>query len=207
VPATRARIEAAWPGATVVDHHGMTEIGPVSYGVPGEPSRLRLMHGSYLCEVLEPDTNQPVAPGATGELVLTTLGRTACPLLRYRTGDLVRPVVLPGEAAEEFALEGGILGRVDDMVIVRGVNLYPSSMDAAVRTVPGVGEYQVEIDRRPTLPQIKVRFEATPEARDPAAVLERHLAAAFQMRIEVEQVTGGTLPRSEFKSRRWRVLY
>ena len=206
VPATRARIEAAWPGATVVDHHGMTEIGPVSYGVPGEPSWLRLMHGSYLCEVLAPDTNQPVAPGATGELVLTTLGRTACPLLRYRTGDLVRPVVLPGEAAEEFVLEGGILGRVDDMVIVRGVNLYPSSMDAAVRAVPGVGEYQVEIDRRPTLPQIKVRFEAVAAGSDPAAALERHLAATFQMRIEVEQVTGGTLPRSEFKARRWRVV-
>ncbi len=206
VPAVRARIESEWSGAVVVDHHGMTEIGPVSYGVPGEPDRLRLMHGSYLCEVLEPGGEMPVAPGGTGELVLTTLGRVACPLLRYRTGDLVRPEVLPATPAEEFALRGGILGRVDDMVIVRGVNLYPSSMDAAIRTVPGIAEYQVEIDRRATLPEVRVRCEATEGAADPAPALTRHLAATFQMRIAVERVPAGTLPRSEFKARRWKVL-
>ena len=206
VPAIRARIEAAWPGARVVDHHGMTEIGPVSYGKPEEPGLLRVMHESYLCEVLEPGTDRLAAPGATGELVLTTLGRAACPLLRYRTGDLVRPVMPPGAEPGAFALEGGILGRVDDMVIVRGVNLYPSAMDAAIRAVGGVGEYQVEIDRRPTLPEITVRFEAVEEGSDPTPELVRHLAAAFQMRIEVEKVTGGSLPRFELKSRRWNIL-
>ena len=206
VPAIRARIEAAWPGACVVDHHGMTEIGPVSYGKSEEPGLLRVMHESYLCEVLEPGTDRVAASGATGELVLTTLGRTACPLLRYRTGDLVRPVLPPGAAPGDFALEGGILGRVDDMVIVRGVNLYPSAMDAAIRAVGGVGEYQVEIDRRPTLPEITVRFEAVEEGVDPTPDLVRQLAAAFQMRIEVEKVTGGSLPRFELKSRRWKIL-
>ena len=206
VPATRARIEAVWPGARVVDHHGMTEIGPVSYGKPEEPGLLRVMHQSYFCEVLEPHTNRPAASGAAGELVLTTLGRTACPLLRYRTGDLVRPVVPAGDAPEAFALEGGILGRVDDMVIVRGVNLYPSAMDAAIRAVGGVGEYQVEIDRRPTLPEITVRFEAVESGSDPTQELVRHLAAAFQMRIEVEKLAAGSLPRFEMKSRRWKIL-
>ncbi|MBL9209170.1 MAG: hypothetical protein JNL92_01810 [Opitutaceae bacterium] len=206
VPAVRARIEAAWPGARVVDHHGMTEIGPVSYGRPEEPGLLRVMHESYLCEVLAPGTNHSAASGAAGELVLTTLGRTACPLLRYRTGDLVRPVVPPDGEPDAFALEGGILGRVDDMVIVRGVNLYPSAMDAAIRAVRGVGEYQVEIDRRPTLPEITVRFEAAEEGSDPTPDLVRHLAAVFQMRIEVEKVTPGSLPRFELKSRRWKIL-
>jgi phenylacetate-CoA ligase len=206
VPEVRRRIEQSWPGATVVDHHGMTEIGPVSYGVPGEPTTLRLIHQAYRCEVLAPDTNDPVAPGQTGELVLTTLGRTACPLLRYRTGDLVRPVVLPGGSPEEFALDGGVLGRVDDMVIVRGVNLYPSAVDAALRAVPGVREYQVEIDKRPTLPEVRVRFEPADDTPDPAPELAKHLRATFQMRIEVQKVAPGTLPVFEMKARRWKIL-
>jgi phenylacetate-CoA ligase len=205
VPEVRARIERSWPGARVVDHHGMTEIGPVSYGVPEQPSMLRLMHHAYLCEVLQPGSNEPVRAGERGELVLTTLGRNACPLLRYRTGDLVRPVVVPGADPAEFALEGGILGRVDDMVIVRGVNLYPSAMEAAVRAVPGVREYQVEIDKRGTLPEVRVRFEATGES-DPTSELAKHLRATFQMRIEVEKVAGGVLPVFEMKARRWTVL-
>jgi phenylacetate-CoA ligase len=205
VPGIRGRIEQSWPGARVVDHHGMTEIGPVSYGVPEEPTLLRLMHHAYFCEVLHPGTNVPVAAGERGELVLSTLGRAACPLLRYRTGDLVRPIQLPGEPPAQFALDGGILGRVDDMVIVRGVNLYPAALDAAVRTVAGVREYQVEIDQRGTLPEIRVRFEANGE-RDPTGELARQLRAAFQLRIEVEKVAPGVLPVFEMKARRWKVL-
>jgi len=205
IPEVRARIEQSWPGARVVDHHGMTEIGPVSYGVPEEPSVLRLMHPAYLCEVLKPGTSEPVARGESGELVLTTLGRAACPLLRYRTGDLVKPVALPGEDPAAFALEGGVLGRVDDMVIVRGVNLYPSALDAAVRSVAGVREYQVEIDKRSTLPEVTVRFEANDD-RDPSQELAKHLRATFQMRLEVQKVPAGTLPVFEMKARRWKVL-
>ncbi|MEO6568201.1 MAG: AMP-binding protein [Opitutaceae bacterium] len=206
VPEIRARIEQSWPGARVVDHHGMTEVGPVSYGVPEEPGRLRLLHHAYLCEVLKPDTSEAVGFGERGELVLSTLGRVACPLLRYRTGDLVRPVAMPGEDPAAFALEGGILGRVDDMVIVRGVNLYPSAMDAAVRSVAGVREYLVEIDKRRALPDVCVRFEAENESINPAAELSKHLRAAFQMRIEVEKVAAGTLPVFEMKARRWKIL-
>jgi phenylacetate-CoA ligase len=205
VPEIRARIEQSWPGARVVDHHGMTEIGPVSYGIPEEPTVLRLMHHAYFCEVLHPGSNEPVHRGDRGELVLTTLGRSACPLLRYRTGDLVQPIDLPGENPAEFVLAGGILGRVDDMIIVRGVNVYPAAMDAAVRAITGVREYQVEIDKRGTLPEIKVRFEAVGED-DPAHELARHLRATFQMRIEVEKVPRGALPVFEMKARRWQVL-
>lgn len=205
VPEIRARIEQSWPGARVVDHHGMTEIGPVSYGVPEEPATLRLLHTSYFCEVLQPGANEPIASGGTGELVLTTLGRAACPLLRYRTGDLVKPIALPGEDDTAFALGGGILGRVDDMVIVRGVNLYPSAMDAAVRSITGIREYEVEVDKRPTLADVRVRFEAI-DGIDPTADLAKHLRTAFQMRIEVEKVATGTLPIFEMKARRWKII-
>jgi phenylacetate-CoA ligase len=184
----------------------MTEIGPVSYGVPEQPTILRLMHQAYFCEVLKPGGGAPVPAGETGELVLTTLGRAACPLLRYRTGDLVRPIMLAGEDPAAFALEGGILGRVDDMVIVRGVNLYPGAVDAAIRTVAGVREYQVEIDKRRILPEITVRFEASDAGRDPTRELASHLCATFQMRVEVERVASGVLPVFEFKARRWKIL-
>jgi phenylacetate-CoA ligase len=206
VPEIRSRIESSWSKACVVDHHGMTEIGPVSYGDLERPNLLRLLHQSYFCEVVKPDTNELVAPGESGELILTTLGRTACPLLRYRTGDLVKPVPVEGEPPEHFALEGGILGRVDDMVVVRGVNLYPSAVDAVVRSVSGVGEYQVEIDKRSTLPEVKVRFDVNADGSDPTTELTEQLRNAFQMRIQVEKVEVGLLPVFEMKARRWNIL-
>jgi phenylacetate-CoA ligase len=206
VPEIRARIAQGWPGAGVVDHHGMTEVGPVSHGTADQPSQLRLMHDRYFCEVLQPGTNLPAPAGATGELILTTLGRDACPLLRYRTGDLVQPVALPGEDPDAYALDGGILGRADDMVIVRGVNLYPAAVDAVVRAMGGIREYQVEIDRRAALPEVRVRFEPLTAAPDLAEEFARRLRNAFQIRITVEPVPAGTLPIQEFKARRWKIL-
>jgi phenylacetate-CoA ligase len=125
IPATRARIERLWPGATVFDHHGMTEVGPVTYQCPAGPGVLHVLESAYLPEVIEPQTGAAVPAGQTGELVLTTLDRLGSPVLRYRTGDLVKPRA-PGVCAcgrHELALEGGILGRSDDMVVVRGVNV------------------------------------------------------------------------------------
>lgn len=206
VPELRARIERGWPGARVVDHHGMTEIGPVSYGYPDQPTLLYLLHTAYICEVLKPGTDEKVNFGDTGELVLTALGRDACPLLRYRTGDLVRPVAIAGEPAESFGLDGGILGRIDDMVIVRGVNLYPSAVDAVVRTVPGIREYVVEIDRRGTLAEVSLRFEAESSSADPTEQLVGKLREAFHLRVAVEQVAPGILPVFEVKARRWKIL-
>lgn len=205
VPEIRARIEQSWKTAKVFDHHGMTEVGPISYTVPGDTTLLRLIHPSYLCEVLQPGTNEPVAPGEMGEFVVTTLGRSACPLLRYRTGDLVRPIVVSDEGGPEIALDGGVLGRADDMVIVRGVNLYPSAVEAVVRAVHGVREFQVEIDKRRTLPEVIVRFEAI-DGTDPAIELGKQLRATFQMRFDVQRVAAGTLPVFEMKARRWKIL-
>ena len=206
IPEIRRRIESSWPDAHVVDHHGMTEVGPVSYGEIGQPTTLRLLHQSYLCEVLKPRFNEPVAAGECGELVLTTLGRVACPLFRYRTGDLVKPMALPGEDPAAFALDGGVLGRVDDMVVVRGMNLYPAAVDAVVRSVAGIREYQVEIDQRPALPEITVRFDVADGSRDCADELAKQLRTAFQLRIKVEQAANGVLPVFEMKARRWRIL-
>ncbi|HTH46714.1 MAG TPA: AMP-binding protein, partial [Candidatus Limnocylindria bacterium] len=131
LPATRARLSAAWNGARIVDHHGMTETGPVTYEVPGQPGTLAVFAGSFFAEVIDPVSTAPVADGETGELVLTTLKRVGSPLIRYRTGDLVQSSTLPAQnlgharhpSLVTHHFPGGILGRVDDMVIVRGVNI------------------------------------------------------------------------------------
>ncbi|MCB1121426.1 MAG: AMP-binding protein, partial [Verrucomicrobiae bacterium] len=159
IPEIRDCIESGWKTARVLDHHGMTEVGPVSHGDLERPNLVHLVHDQFHCEVLDPETNEPVREGETGELILTTLGRYASPLVRYRTRDLVKPVSLPEDPPERFALEGGILGRADDMVVVRGVNLYPSAVESVIRSVFGVREFQVEINQKTALSQVSVRLE------------------------------------------------
>jgi len=198
IPAVRAAIEFAWR-ARVFDHHGMTEIGPVSVSSADDPDLLLLRHQAYFCEVIEPDGERAVAEGDSGELVLTTLGRHGSPLLRYRTGDLVKPVPHPGG----FALEGGILGRLDDMVVIRGINVHPSAVEAVVRSLDGIGEYQVEVDLRQALPELRLRAECPePTARR----LEQAFRSTFSLRVPVEAVAAESLPHFEVKARRWNVL-
>jgi phenylacetate-CoA ligase len=198
IPEVRRRIETAW-NARVYDHHGMTEIGPVSVSSEVDPDLLLLRHSSYFCEVTDPTTGSPTSFGDTGELVLTTLGRHGSPLIRYRTGDLVRPIPHGGQ----FALQGGILSRTDDMVVVRGINIHPCSIDAIVRTFPDIAEYQVEIDQRPALAEIRLKIEA-PEPT--ATALAAALRSTFTLRIPVEAVPAATLPTFEVKAKRWNIL-
>jgi phenylacetate-CoA ligase len=200
IPEVRERIESAWR-ARVFDHHGMTEIGPVTVSDEDNPDWLRLLHYSYLVEVIDTGTLASVPMGEVGELVLTTLGRFGAPLLRYRTGDLVRPVET--ETPGAFALDGGIIGRADDMVVVRGVNLYPSAVEAVVRGAGVTGEYRVEVDERKSLPEIRMQVEGDAEL---VSALEKELRATFSMRIPVEAVAPRSLPVFEVKAKRWVVV-
>jgi phenylacetate-CoA ligase len=212
VGATRSEVERLWGGkgggTRVYDHHGMTEVGPVSYPNPRFPGVLHILEESFLAEVLDPATGKPVAPGEVGELVLTTLGRVASPLLRYRTGDLVRPSRRsPQELGyPDLALEGGILARVDDMVVVRGVNLYPSAVEEVLRAHNGVAEYRVELSRRGAMAEARVVVEPAAEVHDTASLardLESALRTTFQLRIPVHLAAPGELPRFEMKAQRW----
>jgi phenylacetate-CoA ligase len=208
VPATRSYISKLWRGARVVDHHGMTEIGPVSYGCPQRPGVLHVIEDSYIPEVIDPLTCQPVPRGVTGELVLTNLGRLGSPLVRYRTSDLVQAATEEQCACgtRDLALEGGILGRTDDMLVVRGVNVYPSAVDNILRGFEAVSEYRVEIQNHRTLPELSIRVEAAAEhAHDSNLThrLEAALTNAFALRIPVSLAPQGSLPRFEMKARRW----
>ncbi|MBI3879542.1 MAG: AMP-binding protein [Verrucomicrobia bacterium] len=209
IPAVRARLRSLWPGARIHDHHGMTETGPVSYEDPARPCTLRVIESAYLAEIIHPETLAPVALGETGELVLTTLGRTGSPLLRYRTGDLVKAApAQPGarDAGLFIALDGGILGRVDDMVVVRGVNVYPSAVEEIIRGLGGVAEYRVQVTNAGALTELDVEMEPLADCPDPVALathLERRFQSALALRVGVRIAAPGTLPRFENKARRW----
>jgi phenylacetate-CoA ligase len=143
----------------------MTEVGPVTYECPVRPGVLHVIESAYLAEVIDPATGAPAQRG----LVLTTLGRAGSPLLRYRTGDLVSLGTRSLETGSppcacgrhELALEGGILGRVDDMVIVRGVNVYPSAIEAILRGFGEVAEYQVQVTTGTGLTEMRLEIEPT----------------------------------------------
>jgi len=199
IPAIRQSIATAWGGARVFDHHGMTETGPVTYEHPGRPGDLVVMERSFLAEVIDPATTLPVQAGERGELVLTTLRRTGSPLIRYRTGDLVQSRRIDGDRV----LEGGILGRVDDMVVVRGVNVYPTALDALVRTSASAGEYRVTVDRRSHLAELSIELES--DAAEVEAV-SRRIQESLALRVPVTVAAPGSLPRFELKARRWRTL-
>jgi phenylacetate-CoA ligase len=210
VPAVRRQLEERWPGARIHDHHGMTEVGPVTYECPATPCRLHVIERGYIAEVIDCTTLQPVADGETGELVLTTLGRLGSPLIRYRTGDLVRPVRFDaapcGCGSHELALDGGILGRVDDMLFVRGVNVYPGAFEEIIRTFGGIAEYRVNVKEIGALVELLVEIEpesTVPDALALAARLERHFHDALSLRVPVCAVAPGALPRFEMKARRW----
>jgi phenylacetate-CoA ligase len=202
IRATRNRISQLWHGAQVIDHHGMTEVGPVSYEHPEEAGNLCVIGAAYLAEVIDPESGEEVVDGGEGELVLTTLKRVACPLLRYRTGDLVRKRCGEGD----LVLEGGILGRLDDMVVVRGVNLYPSAIEQIVRRFDEVVEYEVRQSTEHSMAEVRVAIEPAEDA-DPEILrrsVEAALGDAFSLRIPV--IVEDALPRYEFKAKRWVVI-
>jgi phenylacetate-CoA ligase len=202
IPSVRARISAAWNGARVLDNHGMSEVGPLTFESPRRPGVLQLLKDFYVAEVLDPATHAEVGPGETGELVLTTLRRPGAPLLRYRTGDLVRKGFVQGR----LAFPGGILSRIDDMVVVRGVNLYPSAVESVLRSFPEIAEYRVEVRRDRALPEVCLEVEPAAGCRQTGPLATRlatALESAFALRIPVSVVPTGTLPQFELKAKRW----
>jgi len=200
VPATRERLGQMWPNANVFDQYGLTEVGPAAYQLRDEPGALRIYSGGYIAEVIDPGTLRPVEPGATGELVLTNLGRTGSPLLRYRTGDLVRRG--SGTGTGDFELPGGIIGRVDDMIVVRGVNVYPSAVESVLHGFPEVVEFRVvQLES-----ELEVEVEFGHLDGDPAGKADEigsALRASLSLRIPVKPMEPGSLPRFEMKARRW----
>jgi phenylacetate-CoA ligase len=183
----------------------MTEVGPVAVECAAAPGGLHVLEGDYIAEVVRPDTGEPLPVGEVGELVLTGLVRAGSPLIRYRTGDLARLDPEPCPCGCPFArLRGGVLGRTDDMIHVRGNNVYPSALEAVIRRFAEVAEYRVEVDQTGPLAVLKVAVEPDGSASgaEVAAKVDRAIRDELLFRAEVTAVPPGTLPRFEMKAKR-----
>jgi phenylacetate-CoA ligase len=206
IPATRKRIEQAW-GARVIDHHGLTEVGPVSFECWEAPGYLHLNESRFLCEVLHPDTLEPVPDGTRGELVVTSLGRTASPVLRYRTRDVVVRRSEPCPCGRSWArLEGGIVARDDDMVNVRGVNVYPTAIEAVLRDFREIVEFRSTVSRSHEMRTLSLEIEPAAGLGDGAALalaVGKRLREALGLTVPVRTVEPMSLPRFEMKARRF----
>ena len=206
IPATRERIERSW-GARVIDHHGLTEVGPVSFECLEAPGALHVNEAEFIAEVLDSQTGREVSDGQTGELVITNLGRTASPVIRYRTGDIVVRRSEPCQCGRTWArLEGGILSRADDMVNIRGVNVYPVGIESVVRRLTEVVEFRSVVSRQGSMRSLRLEIEVAPEFEDSNAVASRvayHLREALGLSVNVQVVESGTLPRFEMKANRF----
>jgi len=198
VPAVRGRIESAWK-AKVLDHSGLTEVGPWGYGDSANRG-LHVLESEFIAEFLSIETGTAAAEGELAELVLTGLGRVGSPVIRYRTGDLVRPV-WQHEGANRFVLlEGGVLGRNDDMMVIRGVNIFPSSVEQILRSFPEVVEYRLIVRKVSVMDHLVVEIED--RLNDPDRVAEE-LRLRLGLKVEVRCVPLGTLPRFEGKGKRF----
>ena len=199
LPAMRLRIEEGF-GARCYDHAGLTEAGPFGYPCTAGGG-LHVYADDFVCEILDAEL-RPVAPGERGELVLTPLRRTGYPVLRYRTGDVVvRAEDRCPAGHEDRWLPGGIVGRTDDMVVIRGMNVYPSSIEEAVRGVRGAGEFRITFySERSGMDEVKLEVELPggPEARELQELMRQQLG----LRVRVVPVAHGALPRHEGKARR-----
>jgi len=196
IPAVRARIEAGW-GARAFDHAGMTEVGAYGYEC-AEQAGLHVNEAEFIAEVIDPATG---VPAREGELVLTNLGRVGSPAIRYRTGDRVCLAETPCGCGRTFTrLDGGIRGRLDDMLIVRGVNVFPSAIEGIVRRFPAIEEFQIETFRRGELDEVRVLVEL--DGSGAIGAVQDALRVGIGIRLDVVAVPPRTLPRYELKARR-----
>jgi phenylacetate-CoA ligase len=198
IPAVRARIEESW-GARAYDHAGMTEMGAYGFECAAQAG-LHVNESEFIVEVIDPATGRAADDG---ELVLSNLGRLGSPLLRYRTGDRVRVARTPCECGRTFLrLDGGILGRVDDMLIVRGVNVFPSALEGIVRRFAAVDEFLIEVYRRGHLDEVRLLLEVNGNAAPVVAAVQEAVRVDLGIRVEAVPVPQQSLPRYELKARR-----
>lgn len=193
----RAAIEHAWQ-ARVIDHAGASELGAWGFG-SRDGCGLHVCEPEFIAETLQPGTDTPAAEGELAELVLTGLGRMGGPAIRYRTGDLVRASRRPELGCNFLHLEGGVVGRNDDMLVIRGVNLFPSGIEAIVRAIAGMAEYRIRVTNEQTMDQAELEIEVEQRA---AQDLEKEIKVRTGLRIPVHSVPHGFLPRSQAKAQR-----
>jgi phenylacetate-CoA ligase len=201
VPEFRNAIERAW-GAQVTDHAGATEVGPWGFG-SADGQSMHVIETDFIAEFLPPISPDQAAyaeENGLAELVLTSLYRQGAPVFRYRTGDLVRPNFDRIDSCSFVRLEGGVLGRADDMIVVRGVNIFPNAIEGLLRAIPEVIEFRTTIVKQNNLDNIVIEVEDSLHQPQRIAML---LQSRLGLRIDVVDAPLGSLPRFEGKGRRF----
>ncbi len=206
IPETRQRIEDLW-GASVYDYYGLSDIFGSCAGMCEEKNGLHWAEDHIYPEVLDPDTQEPVPLGQRGELVLTTLKKAARPMVRFRTGDIVSFTDAPCACGRTSLRMVGVHGRLDDMLIIKGVNLFPSDVEAIVRKDRELtGEYRLVVERVEHLDRLTVEVEhvrgynGTAEAL--ATRIGHHLKALTGVSAAINVLAPDTLPRATHKAKR-----
>ncbi len=207
----RQRIEAN-SGIRAYDIYGLSEIiGP---GVASECSAqcgLHVFEDHFLPEIVDPETLEPLPDGETGELVLTTLSKEAMPMIRYRTRDITRLMPEPCACGRTIRRMVRVAARSDDMMIIRGVNVFPSQIEEALLRVEGtLPHYQIVLTREHDLDQMEVQVEVTPDVfsdqvktmQNLRKKIEHTLASALGIRAKVSLVEPLSLQRSQGKAKR-----
>lgn len=201
IPAVRQRIEQAW-GATCYDHAGATEVGAYGYSCQYQYG-LHINEAEFIIEILDPATSLPTQPGQPGEMVLTNLGRWGYPVIRYRTSDIVKLADQACPCRRSFKLlEGGIIGRTDNMIIVRGINIFPSSVEAIIREVVEVNEFRLTFYREQNMDELAIEVELEDHESHKLEFLTALFRQRLALRIPIQAVAPGTLPRFQLKAKR-----
>lgn len=197
---TRARIEELWQ-ARCYDHAGLTEVGAIGYPC-AEHGGVHVNEREFICEVLDEDAGE-VADGEQGELVLTALARTGSPAIRYRTGDVVvsSPDPCPAGHRDRW-LPNGIVGRTDDMVVIRGMNVFPSGIEQTLREIDDeVGEFRITFYTEPgAMDEVKLEVELSVTAS--ARAIQERMRRDLGLRVRVVPLAPGVLPVETAKTRR-----
>ena len=207
VPATKTRVESVWNFKSY-DHAGASEVGAHSFECEIQPNGTHVNESEFIVEVLNPDTLEPVSEGEQGELIITNLGRIGFPVIRYRTGDLVRLNHEPCKCGRTFPrFEGGVLGRVDDMVVVRGINVFPSAIENLIRRSDEVEEFRITVSTVKQMGHLSIELDLKKYA-DPENAkndVYQQIRNELSLSSEIKVVPHGSLPRFEMKARRFHV--
>ncbi len=198
IPEIKSRIESQWQ-ARVVDHSGASEVGPWGFSDPAARG-LYINESEFIAEFISIEHGGPAIEGELSELVITNLGRLGSPVIRYRSGDLVRPSWNDDPRCRFVLLEGGVLGRSDDMMIIRGVNIFPSSIEQILRGFPEVVEYRMIACKAGQMDQLRIEVEDS--MNDPTRIANA-LQVRLGLRVEISCVPIGSLPRFELKGQRF----
>jgi phenylacetate-CoA ligase len=200
LPAVRSQIESLWQ-ARCFDHAGLSEVG--AFGYPcAAGGGVHVNEREFVAEIVAPGTEDRVGAGEVGELIVTAIGRKGFPAIRYRTGDVVECCEdrCPAGHTDRW-LPGGILGRTDDMVVIRGMNVFPSAIEQVLREFDELGEFRITFYTEPTaMDEVKVEVELTQPGQGRA--IQARLRTRLGLRVRIVPLKPGVLPTYIGKVRR-----